>query len=377
MTDKKHHTKGSLLNLIAALALIMPVFISCEKKEVTRDIIIDKTPVNIWEDEPGGTVTLYLSLQQASDRNVTVNYSTADSTAVAGTDYTSVTNGTIEFKAGETSKSFTVNVHPNPAVKNDVYFKVTFSNPVNVNLKGTRMYVRIVNTDYNNLVWSDEFTSGPLSTATWNYELGAGGWGNNELETYTNSTNNVHIDTGYLHITALNPSGSTYTSGRITTKGKKEFTNCRVEIRAKLPQGQGLWPALWMLGANISTAGWPACGEIDIMEYLGHQTNTSYGAAHWNSNGHVYRTGSNVLSTGNYNSSFHVFSLVWTPNYLRWFVDGHEFFTKSKDDIAGFPMTLPQFFIFNVAVGGNWPGNPDPTTIFPQHMIVDYIRVYQ
>ncbi len=239
--------------------------------------------------------------------------------------------------------------------------------------------IKIINVDYTTLVWNDEFENGPLNTEYWNYEEGAGGWGNNELQTYNDSEENVHIDSGYLHITALNPSTSYYTSGRITTQGKKEFTWMRVDIRAKLPIGQGIWPALWMLGSNYSTVGWAKCGEIDIMEYLGHQPSVVYGNIHWDVNGYIHRGTSYSLSisSSTFNSDFHIFTFIWTPNNLRWLVDGYQYYNLNISSISGFPINFPQFFIFNVAVGGNWPGNPDETTVFPQHMIIDYIRVYQ
>jgi beta-glucanase (GH16 family) len=281
------------------------------------------------------------------------------------------------FKPGETSKEIKIDILQDSAQKQDVYFRIVLSNPVNGLMKSKGITIKIVNVDYSKLIWSDEFSTGPLNTAIWNYELGANGWGNNELENYTNSINNVHIDSGYLHISALNPSGTSYTSGRITTKDKKAFTYGKIELRAKLPEGKGIWPALWMLGSNFSSVGWPGCGEIDIMELLGDSPSVTHGSVHWDSNGHVSKTNMFTLDAGKFSSSFHKFSLVWTPNRLKWLVDNREFFNLTRTQISGFPLDLPQFLIFNVAVGGNWPGSPDQTTVFPQHMIVDYVRVYQ
>jgi hypothetical protein len=363
--------------------LIVPVSLllsSCDKDNTSSkpDVLLGSGTLDVPEDIVNGDFILPVYLSSESEKEITIDYSTADSTASAGTDYIAATSGKLTIQPGLTSGSINLKIVANSSVKEDVFFKVVFSNPVNCELPVKKMVVKIINTDFATLAWSDEFTTGPsLNTAVWNYELGAGGWGNNELETYTNSLNNVHIDTGYLHITALNPSANYYTSGRITTKGKKEFKWFRVDIRAKLPEGQGLWPALWMLGANFSSVGWPSCGEIDIMEYLGHASTVSYGALHWNSGGHTYRTGTFTLPAGKFSTEFHIFSLVWTPTTLRWYVDNQEFFTQRKTEVPAFPFDLPQFFIFNVAVGGNWPGKPDGTTVFPQHMIVDYVRVYQ
>jgi hypothetical protein len=360
--------------------LIQVIIISACKKDagngVLPDITVSNSALSIAEDSPVTYIEIPVTLSVKSDKQVTVNYSTEDSTAVAGKDYEAVTAGNLTFLPGETSGVIKVNIIPDTASKQDVFFKVKLSSPVNATLNGTGLTIKIVNVDYANLVWSDEFTNGPLNTTYWNYEQGATGWGNNELENYTNSINNVHIDSGYLHISALNTS-SNYTSGRITTKGKKEFTYGRVDIRAKLPEGNGIWPALWMLGSNIGTAGWPKCGEIDIMELIGKDPSTVYGTVHWNDNGHVSRGGSSSLTNGKYSSGFHIFSLTWTPNRLIWLIDNQQFCYVNRSTISVFPFDLPQFFIFNVAVGGNWPGPPDQTTVFPQSMIIDYIRVYQ
>lgn len=371
--------RSKIIFLIYPVITIATISFSCKKNgnQQVPELIVSKSVYEVVEDSPEAAASLIVTLSGSSDKVVTVNYSTADSTAVAGKDYTAVSDGKLTINPGETYGAIDITIFQNPEQIQDVYFKIVFSDPQNADLTHNIMRVRIKNVDYHHLVWSDEFDASPLNTSFWNYEQGATGWGNNELQNYTNSTANVHIDTGYLHITALNPVASSYTSGRITTQGKKEFINCRVEIRAKLPEGQGIWPALWMLGSNFPTAGWPKCGEIDIMELLGHEPSVVHGAVHWDLNGHTSRTNSYSLTSGKFSTGFHVFSLIWTPNRLIWFVDDQQFFYLTRTSMPSFPFSLPQFFIFNVAVGGNWPGYPDETTIFPQHMIVDYIRVYQ
>ena len=166
-------------------------------------------------------------------------------------------------------------------------------------------------------------------------------------------------------ILRLLKTGTNYTSGRINTHGKKQFTYGRVDIRAKLPEGKGIWPALWMLGSGFPTLGWPACGEIDMLELLGHEPSVAHGAVHWNSNGHKSRTNSFTLSNDKFSSGFHIFSFTWTPNKLIWMVDKQQFFYLSRAEMPDFPFDMPQFLICNVAVGGNWPGSPDGTTVFP------------
>ncbi|MCX6301065.1 MAG: family 16 glycosylhydrolase [Bacteroidia bacterium] len=368
---------GKKIPLFIAAILQIIILNACKKESVTPDITFTSSAFTVVEDNPLASVSIPVKLSGISDEAVSVDYITEDSTALAGKDYTAITAGKLTFQPGEILKTIEVSILLDTAQKRDVYFRIILSNPVNAVLTATGATIKIINVDYTSLVWSDEFNTASLNTGTWNYELGAGGWGNNELQTYTNSVNNVHIDTGYLHITALNPSWTYYTSGRITTQGKKEFTWGRINIRAKLPEGQGIWPALWMLGGNFSSAGWPKCGEIDIMELLGKAPSVVYGTVHWDANGYVSRSKSYTLSGSSFSTGFHVFSLVWTSNNFKWLVDGKEFFNLSRSEISAFPFDLPQFFIFNLAVGGNWPGSPDQTTHFPQHMIVDYIRVYQ
>lgn len=232
-----------------------------------------------------------------------------------------------------------------------------------------------------NLVWQDEFDGDGLSD-DWTFEIGTGsnGWGNNELEYYREG--NATVSEGYLVIEAREESfgGQEYTSSRIITKGKQTFKYGRIDIRAKLPQGQGIWPALWMLGSNISTVSWPACGEIDIMEMVGGTAsdNTVHSTLHWDNAGSHASYGDNyTLSSGIFADQFHVFTTIWDEGKVVSYVDDVKFY---EIDIT--PAELSEFhenyfFIFNVAVGGNWPGPPDASTVFPQQMVVDYIRVFQ
>jgi beta-glucanase (GH16 family) len=232
--------------------------------------------------------------------------------------------------------------------------------------------------------WSDEFdgVAGALpDPAKWTYDLGAGGWGNQELQTYTNLPENVHLDgQGHLviHVSATaTPNG--YTSARLKTQGKVAFQYGRVEIRAKLPAGQGLWPAFWMLGTNITTAGWPACGEVDIMEHVGRQPSTNYGTLH----GPGYSGGNGISSTytlsggRTFSEEFHVFAIQWASQSIAFFVDNTAYATVTPAALRGSTWVFDRqfFLILNVAVGGTFPGNPDATTVFPQELIVDYVRV--
>ncbi len=235
-----------------------------------------------------------------------------------------------------------------------------------------------------NLVWHDEFNGFSLNTDDWSYDIGngVGGWGNNELE-YYRSENAVVADS-VLTIEAREESfgGYNYTSAKIKTYGKKSFQYGRIDIRALLPKGQGLWPALWTLGNNLNSTGWPDCGEIDMMEMIGGSGGESrvYGTVHWEYNGeHADSGGSKTLpsSVYNFNEAYHVFSIFWDENSIKWYVDDQQYY---EIDITASDMSefhQPHWFIFNVAVGGNWPGNPNSTTIFPQQMKVDYIRVFQ
>jgi hypothetical protein len=366
--------------LLALLFLQPWILGSCQKDNTGNkpNIVFLGGDYIVGEDIPSGMANIPIYLSGSADQTVTVDYSTVDSTAIAGSDFQAVASGKLTFQPGETSKTIAVQILHDTVQHQDVSFKLKFSNPVHASLPAGTMNIKIINVDFHTLIWSDEFDAPQLNTNYWNYEQGNnGGWGNNELEVYTNSTDNASVDTGYLFITARNPSGSQYTSARLTTEGKMDFTYGRVEIRAKLPQGQGIWPALWMLGSNINSVSWPKCGEIDMMELLGQEPGKVYGTVHWDDNGHKSLGSNYTLTTGNFNTDFHLFTFIWTPNYFTWLIDNHAYFVADRRAISKFPFDLPEFFIFNVAVGGNWPGPPDQTTIFPQSMVIDYIRVFQ
>jgi len=234
------------------------------------------------------------------------------------------------------------------------------------------------------LIWSEEFEyTGTPSSSKWNMETGGGGWGNNELQYYTSTENNAMVENGVLTITAREESfgGRDYTSARITTQSKFDFKYGKIEARIKLPYGQGIWPAFWMLGANIGSVGWPSCGEIDIMELVGGSggnDKTSHTTIHWDNNGdHAQYGESYTLSSGIFADDFHIFAVEWDSQEIRGYVDGNKFYTINitPDGLSEFKNNF--FIILNVAVGGNWPGSPDASTTFPQTMQVDWIRVYQ
>jgi len=234
------------------------------------------------------------------------------------------------------------------------------------------------------LVWSDEFNDTGFPNAEyWTGQTGAGGWGNNELQYYKNDDpDNLWMSDGTLKITAIKESysGSSYTSARIITRGKYNFHYGRIEGRMKLPFGQGIWPAFWMMGESLSTVGWPYCSETDIMEMIGGsgREKTVYGTGHWDNNGsHASYGGNYTLSSGTFADTFHVFAVEWTPEYISWFVDGTKFVTLNIEPSGLSEFHGDNFILLNLAVGGNWPGNPDATTTFPQTLEVDYVRVYQ
>lgn len=237
---------------------------------------------------------------------------------------------------------------------------------------------------YTELMWSDEFDStGAPDPAKWMYDLGNNnGWGNKELENYTNSTENVYQNGGNLVIEAKRQQlgGYAYTSGRILTKDKRDFQYGRIDVRAKIPKGRGVWPAIWMLGSDIDQNNWPKCGEIDIMELRGSKPKELLTTMHFaNSSGQRELQGITKTLDKDLSDEFHVFSVVRSQRLLRFFLDGQEYysFTEGSVPASPYPFDNKFFVILNVAVGGNFDGDPDATTTFPQQMQVDYVRHYQ
>jgi beta-glucanase (GH16 family) len=240
-----------------------------------------------------------------------------------------------------------------------------------------------------NLVWADEFdVDGAPDANRWTYDIGRGsggdGWGNNELQFYTDRPDNIIIQNGYLIITAKSEAfgGANYTSARIKTENLFDQKYGRFEARIKLPLGKGMWPAFWMLGSNFEQVSWPQCGEIDIMEYLGDKPTEVFGTIH----GPGFAGGQSIgkkysLVNGRFDTDFHVFGVEWTENHINWYVDNvlYNQITRQKVEEEGGQWVFDNsfFMILNLAVGGNLPGSPNANTTFPQRMLVDYVRVYQ
>jgi beta-glucanase (GH16 family) len=237
---------------------------------------------------------------------------------------------------------------------------------------------------FNQLVMQDEFnTPGAPNADIWGYDIGTGtnGWGNNELQYYTSRPENVTVQNGYLLITARNESfeGSSYTSARLVTKGKFEQAYGRFEARIRLPWGQGIWPAFWMLGADIEKNPWPGAGEIDIMEYRGQNPTIMLGTVH----GPGYSGGksiskSYVLKNDRFDTGFHVFGIEWGQEYVNFYVDDVLYNQITPADVPGeWVFNKPFYILINLAVGGTFVGPPNNETVFPQTMLVDYVRVYK
>jgi len=239
------------------------------------------------------------------------------------------------------------------------------------------------------LVWNDEFDGPKIDKNKWEHEVNATGGGNNELQYYTSRDINSYIENGKLVIQGLKetftgPEGTRdYTSARLRTLNKGDWKYGRLEIKALLPYGQGIWPAIWMLPTDWVYGGWAASGEIDIMEMVGHENNTVHGTLHYGGNwpDNVQSGTSFILGEGTFSGDFHIFTIEWEDGEIRWYVDGIHYQTQTQwhSSDHGFPAPFDQRFhlLLNVAIGGNWPGSPDATTVFPQEMLVDYVRVYE
>lgn len=227
------------------------------------------------------------------------------------------------------------------------------------------------------LVWSDEFSGDSLDLSTWTHEIGGNGWGNNETQYYTNSPSNSSVANGFLTITARQETvgSNQYTSARLISKDKRITRFGKIEARLKVPMGQGLWPAFWMMGNNFSTVGWPYCGEIDVMEHINNELLT-HGTAHWHNGGHIYQGAPIVNNTPN---EFHTYAVVWDATKIQWLLDGSIFYGLNiANGVNGTSEFQEDFFLLlNLAVGGNWPGYPNASTVFPAEYVIDYVRIYK
>jgi beta-glucanase (GH16 family) len=361
-------------------------------------------PVSVMEGNSGDVMAdIKLSLAGPAREDISISWSTEDGTAISGKDYSGQTDGQITLPAGSSSINLSIPILHDELLEFTEYFTLNLEEPENATLSNNSIRVKIQDNDKYvpesdadgvftpdnypdlTLAWAEEFDAPAIDTDAWTFELGDGcpnicGWGNNELQHYTDKEENARIIDGRLVITAIkNDGGIDYTSARMITRGKKEFRYGRIDIRARLPYGQGIWPALWMLGANIGQLGWPRCGEIDIMELVGHEPGVTHGTAHYDAGGHQYRGSLYRLPFGEqFSEKFHVFSILWEKDNIKWYLDYNKIFEISRQEVGStWPFNNPFFFILNIAVGGNWPDNPDETTVFPQTMEVDYIRVFQ
>lgn len=361
-------------NFLSILILVLLASASCKKEEVIPDPV---NPSNLQVDisHTSGDVVVNASADNANFYTF-VFYDLSDTVWVesqTGTaNYTFAQSGTYKI----TVRANTTHLDFIESSENVVIFVDQPSSGA-----PTTGYVSATSYPGYTLVWSDEFNGSTLSS-DWTFDIGTGssGWGNNELQYYTDQ--NYSLNSGYLEIHAKSETFNSqeYTSTRLKTQGLKSWKYGRIDVRAALPYSKGLWPAIWMLGDNITSSGWPSCGEIDIMELIGGEgfnDRTVYGTAHWEQAGHAQYGNDYSLTAGKFADEFHVYSIIWDANSIKWLVDDVQY---SQLDIT--PAELSEFhqnffLILNVAVGGNWPGSPDATSVFPQTMYVDYVRVFQ
>ena len=240
-----------------------------------------------------------------------------------------------------------------------------------------------------NIVWQDEFDKDSLDLTKWSREIGGHGWGNNELQFYTDSDSNSYVENGNLILKAqVVPQGigsskglRYYSSARLRTYGKGDWKYGRIEVKAKVASGQGIWPAIWMLPTDWLFGGWPSSGEIDIMEHVGYDLGVVHGSVHTEAYNHKINTQrSSARKIANVDTEFHVYSIIWDKDKISFFIDDVQYFLFENDQQGNYktwPFDQRFHLLINIAVGGDWPGNPDNSTNFPRKMLVDYVRVYE
>ncbi len=391
--------RHSFLSLVVATLLL----VGCDKEKTTpitsANVSIDDITMN---EGNGGTSNMEFTvkLSTALSQEASVKVTTKDGFAKAVEDYQALTQ-TVIFKAGETSKKVTVVIVADDLKEGMDEFQILLSEASNCNISDG-VGLGVINNDDTKipvtdigyttpdnypgktLVWRDEFNAPELNTTNWGFDVGTGcpncGWGNNELQYYT-AGENLSFSQGKMIIEGRTEQreGKNYTSTRLISMGKREFKFGRVDIRAKLPRGQGIWPAFWMLGANFKTVGWPSCGEIDIMEFLGHDEKRVHSTIHFKAGNNATNRTSSLLNDTPLPDEYHVYSLDWQQDKIRMLIDDKLIneFNPATLAGAGHPFNESFFFIINLAIGGNWPGSPNATTYFPQWLYVDYIRVFQ
>lgn len=240
-----------------------------------------------------------------------------------------------------------------------------------------------------NIVWQDEFDQDSLDLTKWSHETGGHGWGNNELQYYTDSDSNSYVENGNLVLKAeVVPQGigssrglRYYSSARLRTYGKGDWKYGRIEVKAKVASGQGIWPAIWMLPTDWLFGGWPSSGEIDIMEHVGYDLGVVHGSVHTEAYNHKINTQrSSAKKITNVDTEFHVYSIIWDKDMISFFIDDVQYFLFENDQQGNYktwPFDQRFHLLINIAVGGDWPGNPNNSTNFPRTMLIDYVRVYE
>jgi beta-glucanase (GH16 family) len=356
--------------------------------EILSKLSVDD--VTLFEGSSGTTPFAFtISMDKSFSKPVSVSYSTADGTARGGEDYTAISSQTIIFQPGEVSKTITVDVVGDTKRESAETFTLNLSGVVNGVIAKATGTASIRDDDegaaFTNLVWSDEFDyTGLPDSKKWSYDVGGHGWGNNELQYYTKErTENARVEGGNLIITARRETmeGREYTSARLVTKNKGDWKYGRIEVKAKLPQGRGIWPAIWMLPTEWKYGDWPASGEIDIMEFVGYEPDRVHGTVHTKSFNHSIGTqkGSSLQLTDLATAS-HVYAIEWLADKIDFYIDGQRYFTfiNSNRGFADWPFDQSFHLLLNVAVGGNWGGAQGvDASVYPQQFVIDYVRVYQ
>ena len=381
------------MKILPILILTLFACNSSDNDQSVPDLFVSKT--EFQEGDVLNSISVEFTIQDVHKSNLSFNYTIVEGSALQGVDYVS-SSGTLEIATGSLSTNVIIEIVGDEHLEltENFFFVVSVDGVDNKYelfikdddeyyiTKDSNGYVTPLEYPSMQLVWNDEFDGTDINATDWGYDLGNGcdkgicGWGNEELQIYTDLPENVRLEDGDLIITALNNQG--YTSARILTEGKREFQYGRIDIRAKLPFGQGIWPAIWMLGTNINTVGWPVCGEIDIMELVGNKPTTVHGTIHYDNDGYASKTSVLNLSGQSLSDEYHVYSIIWERNLIKWYVDYQLFHTVTQEIVGeSYPFNNPNYLLLNVAVGGRWPGDPDESTVFPQKMVVDYIRVFQ